>query len=253
MLEKFLEEIGLSDKEAKVYLALLEVDDDSVLGLAERTQVNRTTVYPVLETLEKKGLVSEVQVDKKTHYRAEPPERLQSYVERRRVSLDEQQKRLADVVPQLKSLAREGGKKPVIKYYDGKEGVLSAMEEYFGRQVEGDEKLYMAYSLDLVKQVFTQKEIERAAASRKSKDIEVVSIYNSSEGPRETKPEDRSDRTLVDPTKYPIPCDIGVFGNLVRIHTLGEKVAAIYIESADLAQAVKSLIALAAKGAKAEK
>ena len=59
MFEQFLEEIGLSEKEAKIYLALLQVDRDTIQDLATKTGINRTTVYPVLETLQKKGLVSE--------------------------------------------------------------------------------------------------------------------------------------------------------------------------------------------------
>lgn len=85
MFEKFLEELGLSDKESKVYLALLEVETDSVIDLAKKTDINRTTIYPVLESLSKKGLISEVKVDKKIRYAAESPERLETYVERRKI------------------------------------------------------------------------------------------------------------------------------------------------------------------------
>lgn len=60
MLEKYLQEIGLSEKEAQIYLALLQVDNDSIQGLSNRTKINRTTLYPVLESLSKKGLVSEI-------------------------------------------------------------------------------------------------------------------------------------------------------------------------------------------------
>ena len=73
MLEKYLQEIGLSDKEASVYVALLQVDNDSVLDLAKRTKINRTTIYPVLESLAKKGLISEIKIDKKVRFQAEPP------------------------------------------------------------------------------------------------------------------------------------------------------------------------------------
>jgi len=75
MLEKYLQEIGLGDKEAAVYAALLQVDDDSVLDLSKKTKINRTTIYPVLESLAKKGLISEVKVNAKVRYQAEPPER----------------------------------------------------------------------------------------------------------------------------------------------------------------------------------
>src|ERR1700692_203110 len=101
MLEKYLQEIGLNEKEAAVYLALLSVDSSSVLDLAKKTKIKRPTVYVVLETLSKKGLVSETTVGNKTHYQAEPPERLETFVERQKVVLEEHSKRLIDIIPQI--------------------------------------------------------------------------------------------------------------------------------------------------------
>ena len=54
MLEKNLEELGLGDKEAAVYVALLAVDHASVLDLAKKTKIKRPTVYVALDSLEKK-------------------------------------------------------------------------------------------------------------------------------------------------------------------------------------------------------
>ena len=44
MFESFLQELGLSEKEAKVYLALLQFDRSTINELAKKTGVNRTTV-----------------------------------------------------------------------------------------------------------------------------------------------------------------------------------------------------------------
>src|SRR5689334_7735404 len=125
MFEKFLQEIGLSDKEASVYLALLQVDNASVIELANKTKIKRPTVYVILESLAKKGLVSETTIGKKTHYQAEPPERLKTFVERQKLTFEERAKRLDDMIPQIKSVQRESGERPVIKYLEGKAGVIS--------------------------------------------------------------------------------------------------------------------------------
>lgn len=80
MLEKYLQEIGLNEKESAIYLALLQVDSASVVSLADKTKIKRPTVYVVLEALAKKGLVSEVEIGNKTHFAAESPERLETFV-----------------------------------------------------------------------------------------------------------------------------------------------------------------------------
>jgi sugar-specific transcriptional regulator TrmB len=120
MFEKYLQEIGLADKEAAIYLALLQVDSTPVAALAKKTKIKRPTVYVVLESLAKKGLVSETTVGKKTQYQAEPPERLKTFVERQKILLEEREQRLDDIIPQIKNLQRESGERPVVKFFDGK-------------------------------------------------------------------------------------------------------------------------------------
>ncbi len=237
MLEKFLEEIGLTDKEAKVYLALIEVDDDSVLSLARRTSINRTTIYPVLQTLIRKGLVSETQRGVKTHYRAEPPERLESVLERRKIEIDEQVKRLAEVVPRLRSQMR-GDSRPVVKYYEGKQGVLSAMDDFFGADSADGEVVHMIYNRDLLETRFTGDERERYQKIRVAAGLKTVSIYSAS---KDLPPHPLSDRRRL-PPEVDVRADIAVFRNRVRIITLGEKVSSLLIEHPDIADTLRSII-----------
>jgi sugar-specific transcriptional regulator TrmB len=243
MFEKYLQEIGLSDKESAVYLALLSVDNDSVVDLSKKTKINRTTIYPVLESLAKKGLISEVKVDKKIRFQAEPPERLVTFVERQKILFEEKAERVKDIVPQLKSVQRESGQKPVISYYDGKEGVLSAMNEYFGDNSGGT--AYFVYSKDLVDEIFTSSEVAHAKKNRINYKIESKAIYTKENGEIVKKEGEMSDRIRVDSKKYPIKCDIGIYRDHVRIHTLGNRISAIYIESKDVAESLASLFKLA--------
>ena len=239
MFEKYLEDLGLTEKEAKVYLSLLQVDNDSVLDLAEKTKINRTTIYPVLESLSKKGLISEVKVDKKVRFQAEPPERLETYVERQKIVLEEHAKRLKDVIPQLKSVRRESGERPMIKYFAGRDGVISGLEDFFKSQDEGDIS-YSIYSRDLLEQVFTQKEREKFKSIRLSKKIYSKAIYNYSKA--EILSDNMADRVRFDEKKYPILCDIGIYKDEVRINTLGNSIGAIHIKSQDIATTFKSIM-----------
>jgi sugar-specific transcriptional regulator TrmB len=149
MLEKYLQDLGLSDKEATLYVTMLGMDNASVLDLSKKTKINRTTIYLVLGSLMKKGLASEVQIDKKVHYQAESPERLETYVERQKIVLEEQSKRVKDLIPQLKSVERESGERPVVKYFEGRDGVLSSMQDFFDTK-SGEKEVYMIYPRDLM-------------------------------------------------------------------------------------------------------
>ena len=129
MLEKYLQEIGLNEKEAAVYLALLQYDNASVIEIAGKTRINRSTTYTILESLARKGLSSETTVGKKTRYQAESPERLETFVERQKILLEEHSKRLKDIIPQIKSVQRESGEKPIVQYFEGRQGIISSTED----------------------------------------------------------------------------------------------------------------------------
>ena len=58
MFERELVEIGLNEKEAKVYLASLELGQSAVQGISSRSGVNRATTYFIIEGLTAKGLIS---------------------------------------------------------------------------------------------------------------------------------------------------------------------------------------------------
>src|SRR3990167_10071376 len=159
MFEKYLKDIGLSEKEAAVYITLLSFDKASINDISEKAKIKRPTTYVILETLAKKGLVSESNIGKKTFYIAEPPEKLGLFVERQIHMLEENKKSLDIIVPQLKGIQREQGEKPMVQFFDGKEGVLSSNHDTFSEKIS-DEPVYIIYSRDLVKDVFTEKEAE---------------------------------------------------------------------------------------------
>lgn len=245
MIKKFLEDIGLSEKEAEVYTKLLTMESSSVIDLAKITKINRTTIYPVLESLIKKGLVDEVTIDKKVKYQAEPPERLESYIQNEKTKLEEQSKLLNDVIPRLKSLGLQEGERPIVKVYDGREGILRSITEYF-EPGDKEDVAYLIYSRDLLNQAFSKTEQEDARKLRLKRSIKSKSIYVSSEG--DLPQDEMAERHRIINGTHGIKCDIGIYSDRVRIHTLSNNLSAIFIKSQDVADTLKTLFDLALEG-----
>ncbi len=242
-IEKYLQEIGLSDKESSVYLALLQVDNASVLDLAKKTKINRTTIYFVLESLQKKGLISEVQQGKKTYFAAEPPERLETYVERQKTILEEHSKRLKDMLPEIKAIQREIGERPVVKYFEGRDAAFSANTDFFN-VVNPKEKIgYFMTNRDLLGEIFTSEELTQAQKVRPTQKIKAKTIYFSQ---KETFPSNQlSERKKIDSPSTPILCDVSIYEDKIQFITLGKKVSNILIQSRDVADTLKTLFKLA--------
>ena len=241
MFEKYLKDIGLSEKEAEVYLFLLQGDGFSIIDIAKKTKINRTTIYPVIKSLSEKGLVSETTNNSKTHYQAESPDRLETYVERQKILLEENSKKIKDIIPQLKSTQRELGERPIVKYFEGKEGIMSANEDIFSDPVTG-ENAYMIYSKDLINEIFKSQETSKFKNRRIERKIKGISLYNYKDG--NIPSDETSTRLKIDENKYPLNCDISIYKDKIRIATLKKNLAGIYIQSADLAETLKSLIKL---------
>jgi len=122
MIIKTLIDAGLEEKEAKVYMAILELGEATIARIAKKSAVKRSTVYEMLDLLKKKGLISQSQRQKKTIFLAESPKKL---VEK----LEEKKKKIEEAMPELLSVMNLLDKKPKIRYFEGLSGVKEVFED----------------------------------------------------------------------------------------------------------------------------
>lgn len=115
-IEQKLRKIGFEEKEAQIYLGLLELGGSGIQGVAQKTGIKRTSVYHVLETLKKRGLVGVTQKGKRKQYVAQPPEVIEE-------ELEERKELLRSALPDLAQLAGVGGKRPEVRYVEGRAGL----------------------------------------------------------------------------------------------------------------------------------
>lgn len=116
-----LEKIGLSDKKAKVYLAVLELGQVSIIQIARKTLIKRTTLYDIVSDLVAEGYLLEIKKGSKNFIIAEDPELLIRRFERR---LEE----VRSLSPTLSIIFKNVSPKPQIRFYEGVEGVRNLME-----------------------------------------------------------------------------------------------------------------------------
>lgn len=116
ILQEELKAIGLDGDESVVYTAALELGPATVLEIARKTGLNRTTLYAVTDRLIEKRLIAKSPNGKRTVFTAEPPEKMALLLKEKLAKLD-------DILPELISLGRKGTVKPKMKYYEGLEGI----------------------------------------------------------------------------------------------------------------------------------
>ncbi len=129
-LARDLARIGFSDKEARVYIALLRLGSGGAQEAADAAGVNRASTYDVLETLVKRGLVTPILESGQRRFMAEPAERVLSIVHAQRRELEGRLIEAEALYPKLAAFQRLGGAKPCVRYVEGVDGLRSLQREY---------------------------------------------------------------------------------------------------------------------------
>ncbi len=128
MLE-ILKNIGFSEKEAQIYLAMLDFGQALPGTIADRAGVKRTTAYFTINELVKRGLASKIKIRGYYHYQPLNPHILLS--KQHKVFSD-----LEQIIPKL--ITRQGrfNNEPQVTLHYGKEGVIHVMEDSLSSQGE---------------------------------------------------------------------------------------------------------------------
>jgi HTH-type transcriptional regulator, sugar sensing transcriptional regulator len=129
ILKESLKNIGLSDKEVRVLLVLLQSGPTLASSVARSTKINRTTTYGLLKELTQRGLVSYSKNDGATKYQSIAPELLPSYIERKGNELQKNAQEIENLVPQIELLRSHAHILPRVQFFEGREGVEQAYED----------------------------------------------------------------------------------------------------------------------------
>lgn len=239
-LIQLLESAGFTQKEAQVYLALLELSQGTVTEIAKITKLKRSIIYVILEGLMKRGYASEIPNKKINTYQSADP----SVILRQ---LQSNAKNFFQMLPMLRTLGSAGKRRPKIYYHETKEGILKVWSE----MSVTDDVFYIS-SYERINQHFPgaiegwfkgyNKKLHpvgnRHLISVQNDEIKVAKDL-SNMGERVRCLEELEN----------IKMDFTLYANKVAITSLEEEPFMVVIESEELAKSIKPLFEIAwAKG-----
>jgi hypothetical protein len=181
-----------------------------------------------------KGLMSAVKAAGKTEYFAEDPRNLERMME-------EKKQRISQLIPQLLTFANLLDKKPVIRYFEGLEGVKEVLKDLLNYP---DQEALMMYSessiLDFEDKFFSDYYVPE----RVKRKISVRAIIPDNEVMREnvaTNEKSLRKSKLISPELFKIQIEVTIYGkNKVNIVSFKEKFGLI-IESEVIHNSFKSI------------
>ena len=121
-LLKLLADCGLTEKQARTYLALLELGSSTISPIARLAGVKRTSIYNFMESLIDLGVVGRVKKGGRWYYHAEPPDRLLQIQQARVQALEA-------ALPGLRRAYQGRHPKPAVTYFEGPHEVRNILRE----------------------------------------------------------------------------------------------------------------------------
>ncbi len=247
MIARELEKLGLSDKEALVYLASLELGPSPVQAIARKAEVNRATTYVMIEDLVQKGLMSTFDKGKKTMYTAEKPERLHRIVHSERAVVDEKESVIKRLLPDLEAISNAAGERPKVSFYEGDEGLEAMRETIFE---SGAQNMEDVISYDDLRHLLPEEHWKKHNKKLDSKKIKGRALFTSESGKEDPKdPTGLWTYKKLPHKLFPMHGELTVYGEKVAMIALRGKLVGVIIESKEMATMVRTLFDLAWKQA----
>jgi len=168
MDRKLLRELGLTEIETEIYLAVIDIGSALAGEITRKTGIHRRTVYDSLNRLIEKGLVSYIKTNNRKHFEAYPPARLLEIVK-------EKEALVKEALPELQKRFEFSKEKKETLFFRGKQ----ALKAVFDDQIkEGKEVLVIASTVevrDILNYYFPKFNLQR-----KEKGIKMRLLFSES-------------------------------------------------------------------------
>jgi len=163
MIVETLRNIGLTEGERKVYLALLELGAATTWDITKNSKISGSKVYEVLDRLISKGLVSYITRNGVKYFEASSPERILDYLNEKKTEIDKEREEIKKILPEL-LLRKNTTKYNEAKIYTGFEGAKTAYEDAIQNLHKGEEILGwgLTEQPETWEIYFNKRELERA-------------------------------------------------------------------------------------------
>jgi HTH-type transcriptional regulator, sugar sensing transcriptional regulator len=231
-----LEQLGLTNGESRVYLALLKLRHSTVGPIFRESGVANSKIYDVLNRLAEKGLVSFTIKENVKHFQALPPKRLRDYLEKKETEINESKKVLNSLLPQLEGLSEKNTEENV-QIFKGKWGILTAYEIILD-SMKKDEEIKYFFS----DKMEDSKALEDFYIAYPHFRAKIEQYYKEKNiiwkgiGPKEGAKDPKWSFMKVKTTNFPVPGNFDLTSNYVFIISWENIPTGILIKSREIAK-----------------
>jgi len=174
-----LKQIGLTEGEIKVYLALIELGSSTVGPIIDKSQISSSKVYIILEKLIQKGLTAFITIEKTKYFQATQPISLLELAEKKEKEIQKTKKDLSLAIQKIQKIQLEKQDTEGAKIYKGYKGLKTGMLETAKSIKKGE--TYYFFSFEYGENLLLYQVFRDIASKLKSKKAKINGLANLKE------------------------------------------------------------------------
>jgi len=233
MLESKLIKIGLTKKEAKVYIALFKFGTSAASVLARITGIGRTSMYDVLSSLIQKNLIIEQKRDRYNYYEIDDVNKI-LYQEKEKYQIAK------EIISEFNTEINRNENIQIV-HYKGFEGY----REMYEHILKINPKEFIGWiNLDHFYKVLDSDYEDNWTKLRISKKIHVRLLMQNSKLAKIYKSQDKEsnrETRLIDTKKHPFNTTCLIYNNFIVYFDTTNEISGIRIQNSELAQMQKAI------------
>lgn len=226
--------LGLTEGEAKVYVALSELGSTTVGAIVKKSGVAYSNIYDILSRLIDKGVVSYIVKSKTKYFQAASPSSLIDYLDKKEKEILIQRDALKKILPDLERL-QEVKPQQQAEIYLGKKGLRTAYEKLLKNTTKDDEILFFYIHDELYGE---ESNIFYNSILSLSKNLRNRGICN--EDYKKSWFAKKSSHLKMKFLDMPIPGNIDIINDKVLFISWGETIFSVLIHSQSLAKNLRN-------------
>lgn len=241
-----LKKAGLTESQAKGYLALVENGDLTPNELAQITGETRTNAYAIVDKLVAFGLATKKD-SSKAIYAANHPSSIETLVEHRRKAIIKNEQAVKNGLSPLIDLFYANHELPGTRTLQGIDGIKEVYED----TLRAKKDIYLVrttadYSVLGLEYLEEYRE-KRSAAGIHTYGLTTYTKYGHKASIDGTDEQMLFIRTFMPEQSYTAPVEIDIYGDKVAFISFGETQMATIINSPTIAEAMRQIIKLLSK------
>ena len=236
--------LGLNEKEANVYLALLGLEKATAYTIGIRSKLKNATAYVVLDNLVSKGFALKIPQSDKHYFIAKSPRECLAIAQEKLSTAKE-------MLPELLAIQKKTDEKVSIAYFEGFEGIKKMYEKLIANMQKRplEERSFIAfyahqkYTPDFLQKYWLQLNEEYAKNNIKRSAITTLHPSIKNYLVTETKKKFKMDLRALAEKDYSSNISIEVYNNFTQIIS-HRYLQGILIENPDIADVMQQIFKL---------